>query len=363
MERILVIRFGSLGDLVLLSALLTALRARHPRARITLATKARYAELYRNDSRVDGIAALADGPSRGALAALAAQLEPVTFDRIIDAHNTLRSRVLTWWLPPAPTARLPKDTWARLLFLKTRVRTRGLQLHMIDRYLSLIDDPGARQAGAQAAPQPGAQASALPGPAWRAALYLDDVDRRAADAVCRLQADVLAVAPGSRHQPKRWPAGRYADLLARFQRAGLGQVLLVGGPGEEVVCAEVAAALPQRPAVACGALGLRTTAALLARCRIMVCNDSGLMHMAEAVGTPVLALFGPTSRELGYFPGDSRSRVIEHALPCRPCSRNGARPCHMPEQWCMTRSTVDLVYSRLELQWRQVCATPRAASI
>jgi ADP-heptose:LPS heptosyltransferase len=67
----------------------------------------------------------------------------------------------------------------------------------------------------------------------------------------------------------------------------------------------------------------------------LLCNDSGLLHLAEAVGTPVVALFGPTTRAWGYFPLDPRSRVIETELACRPCSRNGGRPCRLQHRLCM----------------------------
>jgi heptosyltransferase-2 len=266
--------------------------------------------------------------------ALAGELEGVAFTRVIDAHNTLRSRLLTWLLPPVPVRRLPKDTASRLLYLKTRVRTRALQRHTVDRYLSLLDEP-----------------PRLP---WRPSIYLHTADRLLAERRCTLPAPVLAVAPGARHAPKRWPTARYGEVVARFQRAGLGSVLLLGGPGEEDACAEVARALPQPAAVACGDVGLRVSAALLSSSRLLFCNDSGLMHLAEAVGTPVLAMFGPTSRELGYFPRDFDSRVVEHAVACRPCSRNGARPCRMTEQWCMTRSTPELVFNQLEHRWKHV---------
>ncbi len=327
MERLLVIRFSSLGDVVLLSALLEALRRASPHAEVWLATKELYAPLYRGDPRIDRLVTLPGGAGLTPLRALAAQLDAVEFTRVIDAHNTLRSRVLTWMLPPAPVARLPKDTAARLLFVRTHVRTRPLRHHMVDRYLSLLPTP--------------------PALAWRPSIYLNTGDRLDAARLCPLPAPVLAVAPGARHAPKRWPARDYGAVVARFQRAGLGSVLLLGGPGEEEACTEVARALPQPPVVVCGDVGLRATAALLAGARLLLCNDSGLLHLAEAAGTPVLALFGPTVRAFGYFPLLPGSRVLERDLDCRPCSRNGRRPCWRGDLACLAEIAPDAVLAAL----------------
>jgi len=94
-----------------------------------------------------------------------------------------------------------------------------------------------------------------------------------------------------------------------------------------------------------GQRDLRELATDLASCDRLVCNDSGLLHLAEAVGTPVVALFGPTTTAWGYFPLHPQSRVVETELGCRPCSRNGSRACALQHRLCMellsTQEVVD----------------------
>jgi heptosyltransferase-2 len=85
-----------------------------------------------------------------------------------------------------------------------------------------------------------------------------------------------------------------------------------------------------------GALSIIETAAVLKWCRALVTNDSAPLHLAEAVGTPAIAFFGPTVREFGYFPRLPASRALETALPCRPCSRNGKRACPYGTKECLT---------------------------
>jgi ADP-heptose:LPS heptosyltransferase len=89
----------------------------------------------------------------------------------------------------------------------------------------------------------------------------------------------------------------------------------------------------------------------------VVTNDSGLMHVAEAVGTPVVALFGPTVRGFGYFPSLPRSAVLEtNGLECRPCSRNGRRPCWRGDHACLTRIDSEAALARVDAlgPWRAV---------
>lgn len=335
MRNVLIVRFSSLGDVVLLTALIEALHRRHPAAQLWLATKAAYAPLFEQDPRLHQVIALARG--QGALTNLVRQLEPVGFDVIYDAHDSLRSRVLTWRLPPAPVVRIRKASWARILFVRTRWRTPALDRHQIDRYLDMLGDRT----------EP-CRPRLHVGPRRRTALAKDQ--------------RTLAIAPGARHALKQWGADRFAEVGRALALSQGARVIVVGGPGEEALCAQVAGSIEGAQTMA-GDLELDRLAAVLQRCTSTLCNDSGLMHLSEAVDTPVLAVYGPTSRELGFFPTHPDSVVVEQNVPCRPCSRTGARPCHQPQNWCMTRSTPDLVRTRLEAQWQRILERTPATSI
>jgi heptosyltransferase-2 len=94
---------------------------------------------------------------------------------------------------------------------------------------------------------------------------------------------------------------------------------------------------------ASGVISILETEALLRSCRLLITNDTAALHLAEAVSTPVVAIFGPTVREFGYFPRLPRSIMLETDLPCRPCSRNGAKPCPLGTKECLTAITPDMV--------------------
>jgi heptosyltransferase-2 len=122
--------------------------------------------------------------------------------------------------------------------------------------------------------------------------------------------------------------------VAKAVRDGLA-VVIVGGPDDAALGAALADAGGSRVANAAGVFGLQATAALLQRSRALVSGDTGVMHMATGVGTPVVALFGPTVEAFGFFPYAGQTRVLELPLPCRPCSSQGGPRCPLGHHRCL----------------------------
>jgi len=315
----LVIRFGALGDLCLLAWSLAAYAREHGAggdhadAPLALVTKARYAELMSCVPGIGTVHALTGSRLRDLLH-LARHLRGERPAAIIDAHGSLRSGLLLALLGRRPDRRLAKDTVARLELLFLRRRGASLARSMHDRFDELFDLPAN-----DPAPPP-------PPP-------LAGIARSGAAPVRR-----LGLAPGARWDAKRWPAPLFADFLRRFRGTDRAPVRIFLGPQEESwfddsSLARAAAELADVEVVRSGSL--REVAAALGGCTVLLTNDSGLLHLAEAVGTPVLALFGPTVEEFGYFPGLPRSWVLQRPLDCRPCSRNGKRPCWRQDQACL----------------------------
>jgi heptosyltransferase-2 len=121
-------------------------------------------------------------------------------------------------------------------------------------------------------------------------------------------------------------------------------VVIVGSGEDRELGLAVAAAAPERASVAAGELPLRASAALLERAALLVTNDSAPLHLASAVGTPVVAIFGPTVPGFGFGPRGPRDRIVEHpALSCRPCSSHGPRVCPLLHHKCMQEVAVERV--------------------
>ena len=148
----------------------------------------------------------------------------------------------------------------------------------------------------------------------------------------------VAVAPGSIWGTKRWPY--YADLVKRLGRP----CVVIGSAADCDLADSIVTAAPTRAVSAAGALGLRAAASLISRAALLVTNDSAPLHLATAVGIPVVALFGPTVPGFGFGPrrpGDLTLGI--ETLPCRPCSKHGPPVCPLGHHRCMRDLTVETV--------------------
>jgi len=316
-RHVLVIRFGALGDLCLLARSLARVAAAgdgEPR-RVTLVTKAVFAPLMARAGGVDEVVPL-PGNGPGGLIRLARTLRARSWDSVVDAHSVLRSHALTALLRQRPAARLAKDTAHRLRLLAGGAADARLGRTMGDRFDELL--PAVAGTASGGVPAPGDPPFA---------------DLRPTDGT----PGGLGLAPGARWDSKRWPVENCAELLDLHATAGGVPVRIFLGPQEESWFdgSPLAAAAARTGAVTVRGRPLTEVAAELARCAALVTNDSGLLHLAEGVGTPVVALFGPTVRAFGYFPVRPGSRVLETELDCRPCSRNGKRSCHRGDLACL----------------------------
>jgi heptosyltransferase-2 len=314
----LVIQTAFLGDVVLTTPLLAALAARHgpvdvvttPAAAPLLETHPAVRRVVPYDKR---------GRDRGwrGLRDLARRLRAEGYERAYLPHRSLRTAAL------AALARIPArvgfhDGWP---FFYTEARQRPADGHEVDRLLALAEEPAAAYAPTlRPTPEDERVAGAL--------LSAAGIEQGAA---------FIAVAPGSIWGSKRWPYfGELASQLAAHVA-----VVAVGGPedaglGEEIVRAVEGRTRRYRAVNVCGKLTLLQSAALIKQARVLVTNDSAPLHVATAMGTPIVAVFGPTLPEFGFGPIRSGDVVLGVAgLDCRPCSRHGPPRCPLGHHRCM----------------------------
>lgn len=319
--KIVVIRFSSLGDCTLLCPFLDHLK-KHGATEITVLTKRRFAELFSAATGVDRIIALEEGSGWRGLKQMVDACGD--HDCVIDAHNTMRSRLVARGLGGADACFNKRYAGKLgLIWLKRRA-----SLPTISRCYSALGErlgfpPMERAAG-------GIQVTAA-AKARRDAM-LEHID-----------GDYVVVAPGSRWSMKRWGDHKYFELARRITKEYGYHIVLLGDRNDKLLTSQIASSLGDKVTDLAGSTSILESAAALARSVAFVGNDSGLMHVAEAVAVPVVAVFGPTVEAFGYFPSLERSRVVERALSCRPCSRNGSRWCPKGTQECMTEISVDSV--------------------
>jgi heptosyltransferase II len=317
--NVLVVRFSSLGDCVLLCPLLAHLKRAGARE-VAVLTKRGYAGLFACAEGVDRVVAIESRATPFDLVRIARGFRDGPDRVVIDAHANLRSRVVSAAAGGA-RARFRKFYRERAGLI---VFKRPITLPtMLEQYAALAERAGF------------GPATLVPG-----GVRIPRAESERAESRVGREAPAVAVAPGSRWRAKRWSG--FAALCDGLASAGR-RVVLVGDAHDRAYTAPIAAALGSRCIDAAGTASLTETAALIARCESFVGNDSGLMHLAEAVGVPVVALFGPTVHEFGYAPSLPSSRTIERRLACRPCSRNGATPCPKGSYECLERIDSEVV--------------------
>jgi heptosyltransferase-2 len=159
---------------------------------------------------------------------------------------------------------------------------------------------------------------------------------------------LLAVAPGSVWNTKRWHAEGFAELSMRISGAGW-KVVLVGGKEDEELCGEIRdAAKRGNVFIAAGVFTVMQSAELLRRCNALVTNDSAPLHLAVAMRTRVVAIFGATVPSFGFAPCGERDVIVETAgLACRPCTIHGGDKCPIGTFECMVKITAEMVYEKV----------------
>jgi heptosyltransferase-2 len=316
--KILVIRFSSLGDMVLLTSLFELLAMKMPDYTLDLATKDAYAPIFEGRYPPGKVFRLEEKGIRG-LVGLRRILARQRYDYIIDAHNVIRSNILYHSLGAGGKVQLRKDQLKKTLLIKQGENLYDRTISQIDRYLDLVSRLGIEieQSATKLAPSAGELEVA------ESIVTSSGIDGKI----------IVAVAPGARWETKRWPVESFRSLLGLLSGKGYATVL-IGDNKETELCRSIAGSSGQT-VVACGKLSIMETAALLSISDALVTNDSAALHISEAVGTPVVAMFGPTVREFGYYPSLPTSKALEIDLDCRPCSRNGSRPCRLERKLCL----------------------------
>ena len=174
-------------------------------------------------------------------------------------------------------------------------------------------------------------------------LYPSDADREKVDGVLRraniADGDFIALAPGSAWGTKRWPY--FAELAERIGKQN--RIVVIGGKSDCAAAMEIARRVSSAPVLdVCGQLEILASAELIGRARAIVTNDSAPQHLASAMGTPTLTIYGPTVPDFGFGPlAPRRATAGVSGLACRPCHRHGPKRCPLGHWRCMRDLSVD----------------------
>jgi len=156
----------------------------------------------------------------------------------------------------------------------------------------------------------------------------------------------IGLAPGAKHPSKRWNEDAFAHLADSLANDGYLPVFIGDGNDRELI-ERIQGMMVGDSLSLAGKINLSVTIGVIAIFRGLVTNDSGPMHIAGAVGTPFVAIFGPTHPNLGFVPGYPTGSVLHTGIPCSPCSIHGEKPCWMKSRFCMDDITWEMVLEEL----------------
>ncbi len=309
--KVLVVRYSALGDVVLATSVLDPLLEAMPGARIEWVTDALYAPLLSGLPQIAAVHTLGrDGPQ--AAIALRERLRR-RFDVAVDLQNKVRSALIARSAAPRCLTFRRRSAGRALLALLGSDRPLS-RTHATQLYAEALAPLGVRGPG-------------------RLRIHLSrSAQALAGDALGRSRKPLVAIAPGARWATKRWPAERFAAVADALAADGA-SIVLAGGPGDRDAFAAMCAHLRAPVAADLSPLPIDGLAAALARAQLLIACDSGPVHLAAAVGTPALALFGPTSTVRWGPPPPGRALSL--GLACSPCSNHGGDFCPEGHHRCL----------------------------
>lgn len=345
---ILYIQTAFLGDLLLSIPTLKRLRQLYPDQQIHLICRKELASFFLENKLVD-VAYINYKGRKPTWGELAPELSGKVFDLLVCPHESLRSNYISWRVRARYKIGF-KKMGNSLVF--DRRELRPLQWPEAIRQLTLLAsldaDLSLKLRNIQDLRSPLAQI-----PDW-SSMVLPELEntskqfRKEMSLKWSVPAEVeyICLAPGSVWATKKWGDSQYQELAQKLVAQGK-YVLLMGSGGERDLGEWVKNNSP-RVFNLCGETTLTEMAQILALSKVLVCNDSGAMHMASAVNVPTVTMFGPTVQSFGYQPWNPKAVVVEDTqLECRPCSAHGTDVCPIKTHVCMKNLSVDRVMGEI----------------
>ena len=329
--KILVFRQSSLGDVILTLPVVKELALNFPEAAIDFLTKKRYASVVRFNPAVRRTIVFDDNSE---FKAILKQMGRAKYDLIVDLQKNFRSLALSVFSPGSRRISYRKRRLAREMI----VRKPSINLsvdHTVNAYFHTLRRLGIKSELSPPEIELSAEAKEF-------------AERFLSDSFSNSPSNIIALCPGAKHHEKKWPHENFrkvAEILFEDEDAAL----IIISSNTDMLPENIG--LSDSRAVSVRDCEILRVAALLSHCRVALTNDSGLMHLANAVGTKVAAIFGPTSPRLGFSPTLPGSLIINNNVFCSPCSLHGEKPCRQPRKYCFEniepRQVADIIVKML----------------
>lgn len=318
-HKILVIRFSSIGDIVLTTPVIRTLHQQLD-AEVHLLTKASFKGVLSANPYVHKIWAI-----KSKVSEVLADLKQEGFTQIIDLHANLRSLQVKWGLFGVKAYTFDKLNWQKWLLVKFKVNKMP-DIHIVDRYLATTKALGIKNDG-------------------KGLDHFIPTKDEVNPADYGLPKTYIALVTGAAHATKRLPQEKIIELCQQIKAP----IVLLGGPDEQAQGDAIRTAAGEHVINACGHTRLHQSASLLQQATCVISHDTGLMHMAAAFNKPIYSIWGNTVPDLGMYPYKVDENYIFEVqdLSCRPCSKIGFSACPKGHFSCMQAQSLTTISKQI----------------
>ncbi len=338
-KKILIIRFGSLGDIILTSATVLNIKCNFPDTSISYLTKEKYRSVVEMIDGVDEILTIKENISLPAFFSFLNTIDS-QYEIIFDLHGNFRSWMARKILTAIQKVKYPKRRIERSVIVKNKVLPENYP-HTIDLYNQTIlelEKPAFQQ---------------------RPVLKTEGISNELYLKFFKKHKQVVVIASGASYETKQYPPEKFAEVAVALHKESLVGIIWADASDEDE--------LPQKLKEIAGEsflrlsnLPLKVLAVLIEKGQLTIANDSGIAHLSSGVHTPVISIFGPTHPVLGFSPRGMFDQVIQVPEDCRPCSLHGGTACYREEQFCFTKIEPERVVKLAQHKFEQAKMTEKA---
>jgi len=348
--HIVLIRFSSMGDVVLQSPFIAWIKLKLPQTKITFVTSSEFKGLVQGHDLIDHV--ITHDRNSGMddiqqLKSIANQIKLSKPDLIIDLHNTLRAKLIRFFCWNIPQIKVNKRTMLRniLIYFKIDFLNKLSSHHerIIEDFKFLFstdyDRDELENFVTNKSQENGGSLTTIP------LNFQRDIPRT-------IEGDYIVISPVASFAAKRWPIENFKNLVKKIldlKELEKYKIVIIAGPKDDY-CNEFNQVenLSGRLINLQGKTTIEQTNEVLSYAKLVVTNDTGVGHMAEALGIDVFSIFGPTSPSFGFRPHRLHSKAITAAVSCSPCSATGSKACSQKVHSCMLEITVDQILENIQ---------------
>jgi len=321
-KKVLIIRFSSLGDVILALPVASAIKQHYPDATVDFLTKELYADIFDQFPAVTTVYAYNNN-----LKSVLRQLRANKYDTVIDLQKNPRSLIVAAGLTPKNVVGYPKRRFKREMIIR-RPHKNWQVGHTVDAYLQVLSRLKIKRSSRR--PRVELQTNIRE--------YADDYLNENG-----LRGKIIGLCPGAKHFEKRWPG--YQQLAEILLQDSDKSVIVFTGPDDPI---DPALNIKSERLKPVHNLKIDRVGGLMSRCDLVVTNDSGLMHLAVALSVPVVSIFGPTNPSLGFSPLGESDSIICDNIDCSPCSLHGEKKCKMPGKLCFDNVSPERIKAEVD---------------